>query len=109
MKKLFILLLLVIAMCLPIIAYAHETPEVCGNSYTFVYDEIMFLVKFTSSNPELPCTTGTVALFWLGKKQTHSFTVKNDHFILVPGLGKFAALEDQLYLLDSSTIVFDIF
>lgn len=113
MKK-FILAVLIIMFCVvsPMSAKA-ETDLVCGESYMFVFQDVVYLLKFISSNPELPCSSGTVNLYWLNQKLTSSFTVYNIHFVNIAGIGKFVldtfAEPDKLYFLTSTDIVFDLY
>ena len=104
MKKILLALVLLTGLSLPAFA---ETQDVCGNSYMFISDGTYFLLKFTSSDPLLPCSSGTAQLFWDKEKRTYSFSVKSLYFINVPTLGKFVADEEKLWFITSSTIVFD--
>ncbi len=107
MKKLFILIMMVIVMST--ITYAADDQIVCGNSYMFTQDESLYLLKFTSLNPTLPCTSGTVSLYWSGTTKTYNFTINNDGFITSVGLGKFILDNKTLYFLDSASIVFSLY
>ena len=107
MKKIILSIALLFTLWSPVVA--SETPEVCGNTYAFTYDTTTYLIKFTSSNPELPCTSGTATLYWGGEKLNYTFSIHNLYFANITGLGKFVADGDVLYFLDSTSIVFDIF
>lgn len=107
MKKLILTAVLLFAFWSPVIA--AETPDVCGNTYSFTYDTTTYLIKFTSSNPSLPCTSGTATLMWNGQKLNYPFAVHNSYFANITGLGIAVADGAKLYLLDSTSIVFDIF
>ena len=107
MKKLILAIALILSLCLPVVA--SETPEMCGNTYAYTYDATTYLIKFTSANPELPCTSGTATLYWGGEKLSYTFSIHNLYFADITGLGKFVADGDVLYFLDSTAIVFDIF
>ena len=107
MKKIILIIAMLLMICVQ--TEAAETPEVCGNTYAFTYDTTTYIIKFTSSNPELPCTSGTATLYWSGIKKSYPFSIYNNYFADVVGLGKFAASGASLYLLDTTTIVFSLF
>lgn len=106
MKKLLIAL-----MCLAVMAMsAHASgDEVCGNSFGFFYDETLFLIKFESSNSDLPCVSGTATLYWQNSKREGSFAVDSKNIVKVNGIGKFVLDGSRLYFLDSTTVVFDAY
>ncbi len=107
MKKLFTLIMMMIVVSTT--AYAADDQLVCGNSYMFTQEEALYLLKFTSSSPTLPCTSGMVSLYWSGNKKTYNFTINSDGFITSVGLGKFILDNTTLYLLDSTSIVFSLY
>lgn len=108
MKRLFILFIMAIIVATSTV-YAAEDQLVCNNSYMFTDNEAMYLLKFTSSNPELPCTSGIVDLYWPGNKKTYNFTISSKGFITSVGLGKFILDNSTLYFLDSTSIVFSLY
>jgi len=103
MKKFIFTILLLLSMSIP--AFSEEG-TVCGNMYSFFSNEINYIVKFDSSNPELPCTTGIASLYWLSSKATYNFSINSKGFITVTGAGKFILDDTKLYFLDSTTIIF---
>ena len=104
MKKFLLTMVLLAGLSLPVFA---DTPDVCGNSYMFISDGTYFLLKFTSADPLLPCSSGTAQLFWDKEKRSYNFTVRSSYFINVPTLGKFVSDEEKLWFISSSTIIFD--
>lgn len=101
MKRFFLLI------CFLSFFYVNAFADVCGNSYTFFYNEVIYILKFTSSNPELPCTSGSAVLYWQTQTSNFSFTVNSQKLINIPSIGKFFLSNDQLYMLDSTSIIFD--
>ena len=86
---------------------AMEDQYVCGKTYMFFYSEVTYLAKFTSSNPDLPCTSGTLSLYWQNKKSTTNFAINSQYLITTTDWGKFVLDKDQLYMLDSATVIFE--
>ena len=105
MKKLLIAVMFVALMA----GSAHAGDDVCGNSFGFFYDEVLFLIKFESANPDLPCTSGTATLYWQASKREGSFAVDSQKIVKVNGIGKFVLDGSMLYFLDSATIIFDAY
>ncbi len=103
--------LLMALMCLAVmVVSAHAAgDEVCGNSFGFFYDETLFLIKFESSNPDLPCVSGVATLYWQNSKREGSFVVDSKKIVKVNGIGNFVLDGSMLYFLDSATIIFDAY
>jgi len=109
MKKLLVILSFLFVFSSFVFA-EEDTQGPCGNSYMFNYDNgeqiTVYLIKFNSSNPDLPCTSGTATVYWANQKISYPFTLKNLTFANVTGLGKFALYSSKLYFLDTTSIVF---
>lgn len=103
MKKFILTILLLVAMIIP--AFSEEG-TVCGNMYSYFSNEITYMVRFDSSNPELPCTTGIASLYWLNSKATYNFSINSKGFITVTGAGKFILDDTKLYFLDTTDVIF---
>jgi len=102
MKKLIFTILFCMTMS---VSFASEQ-YVCGETYIYYYEEIVYLLKFESSNPSLPCTSGTAKLFWLNQTLSKPFTVNSKYLITVTDFGKFYEESGKLYFLDTASIVF---
>jgi len=109
MKRLLMAVMFMAAMSLASMAVsAHAAgDDVCGNSFGFFYDEVLFLIKFESANPDLPCVSGVATLYWQDSKREGSFVVDSKNIVKVSGIGKFVLDGSMLYFLDSASIVFD--
>ena len=105
MKKILIAL-----MCLAVMTIsAQAADEVCGNSFKFFYAEVMYLLKFESDNPELPCTSGLATLYWQESKMDGAFSVNSKGIVKVDGIGNFVLDGSMLYFLNSTTIIFEAY
>jgi hypothetical protein len=102
MKKMFFVL-----VCFLMLMSNSFASEVCGNSYTFFYNEIVYIMKFISSNPELPCSSGSATLYWQTQTAQYNFAINSQKLISISGVGKFFLSQDKLYMLDSTSIIFD--
>lgn len=102
MKKFILCICFLFVFC-----FNSYADDVCGNTYTFFYDDIVYLIKFTSANPSLPCTSGTAVLYWQNQIKNFNFTVNSQKLVNIPDLGKMFLSSDQLYLLDSTSIIFN--
>jgi hypothetical protein len=104
MKKFILTILLILFITIPIFA---EENTVCGNTYLFYYNDVNYILKFESSNPELPCTSGVSTLYWFDSKLMKNFSINSKGFITITGIGKFILDTGKLYFLDTTDIIFN--
>ena len=102
MKKTILIIMLILLSAIYTIA-----EDVCGNTYSFFYNDVNYLMKFENSNPELPCTSGKSTLYWYDMRIVNNFTINSKGFITVNGVGKFVLDNEKLYFLDTTDIVFN--
>lgn len=104
MKKIFLCCLVFCLLLCSSLSVCQA--DVCGNIYTFFSSEIMYMVKFVSSNPDLPCTAGIATLYWQDQKWSEAFSVNSNKLITIIDMGTMFLDNDKLYLLESATVVF---
>jgi len=104
MKKILLTILLILFITIPTFA---EENTVCGNTYLFYYNDVNYILKFESSNPELPCTSGVSTLYWFDSKLMKNFSINSKGFITITGIGKFILDTGKLYFLDTTEIIFN--
>jgi hypothetical protein len=110
MKRFWITTLIVASIILGSMGvHAADDQYVCGKTYTFFQSEVTYLLKFNSTNPELPCTSGTAILSWLDSRTTYDFSIDSREMITIKNVGRAFAVGTELVWLDSATIVFNEF
>lgn len=88
---------------------ASDDQYVCGKTFTFFQSEVTYLLKFNSTNIELPCTSGTAVLSWLDSRATYDFSIDSREMITIKNVGRAFAVGYELFWLDSCTIIFEEF
>lgn len=88
---------------------AADDQYVCGKTYMFFQNEVTYLLKFTSYNPDIPCTSGYATLYWLNTAASYEFSIDSREVITIKTVGRLFAIDTSLIFLDTATLVFDEF
>ena len=104
MKK----ILFIALFCLSLFTLASAADQgVCGKTFSFFYNDVTYLMKFSNPIEDLPCTSGTATLYWYDKSSNYTFSINSEGFIKVSGVGVMAYYAEKLYFLDTATIIFN--
>jgi hypothetical protein len=106
MKKMLLALILLSFFFAGAVRADASSGQVCGNVYQVAYGDITYLMKFAGDDT---CTTGTATLKWASQSRLLPFTVDENHIIDVDQIGHMALDGDRLIMLDSASIILDIY